>query len=155
MNLRIGDPMVVLQHQVHIVIDVSQIVHQSRYDRTWIDQETLLDQVDRGGAHSFKCALQSVSYVEEEGRGIVIVRIDGEPCDCISALLKSLQPSHGQRGLSKPCRALDHGQTLVRKLRGGIHEPWALDQPRTSRRNDLGGEELELFPAKHWACERG
>ena len=140
MDLRIGDPMVVLQHQVHIVIDVSQIVHQSRYDRTWIDQETLLDQVDRGGAHSFACALQSVSYVEEEGRGIVIVRIDGEPCDCISALLKSLQPRHGQRGLAKPCRALEHGQSLFRKLRGHAHEPWTLDQPGTSRRNHFGSE---------------
>ena len=29
---------------------VSQIIYQSRYDCTWIDQETLLDQVNRGRA---------------------------------------------------------------------------------------------------------
>ena len=128
-DVGIGDPMVILQEQIHLVIDVSQIIHQSRYDCAWIDQEALLDQVNRGRAHPFARVLQGVSQIEEEDRGLVIVGIDGEPRDCIAALLKSLQPSHRQRGLAEPCRPLDHGQTLFRKLRGGVHEPWTLDQP--------------------------
>ena len=147
--------MVILEEQVYLGVDVSQIIHQSRYDCAWIDQEALLDQVNRGRAHPLARALQGVSQIEEEGRRLVIISIDGQPCDCIAALLKSLQPSHRQRGLAEPCRALDHGQTLFRKLRGGVHEPWTLDQPRTTRRNDLGGEELLLFPAKHRTLARG
>src|SRR4051794_31370240 len=96
-----------------------------------------------------------MSQIEEEDRGLVIVGIDGEPRDWIAAPLKSSQPSHRQRGLAEPCRSLDHSQTLLRKPRGGVHEPWTLDQPRTTRWNDLGGKELLLFPAKHRALARG
>ena len=155
MNSRVGNAVIILQEQVHFVFDVSQIIHQSRYDCAGIDQEALLDQVNRGRAHPLARALQGVSQIEEEDRGLVIVGIDGEPRDCIAALLKSLQPSHRQRGLAEPCRALDHGQALFRKVRGGVHEPWTLDQPRTTRRNDLRGEELLLFPAKHRTLARG
>src|SRR5271170_3662271 len=36
MDLGIGDPMVILQEQIHLVIEVGQIIYQSRYNCAWI-----------------------------------------------------------------------------------------------------------------------
>src|SRR5215471_989636 len=94
--------MIVLQEQINLLIDVSQIVYQSGYDCARTDQDALTEQVNRWRAHPLTRALQSVAYIEEKGRRLVIVRIDGQPCDGIFALLKLLGPSRGQRGLAEP-----------------------------------------------------
>jgi hypothetical protein len=70
-----------------------------------------------------------VSDIEEKSRGLVIVRIDGQPRDGIPALLQPLDPGHSERGLAEACRGLEDGQSLSGKLRGYVQEPWALDQP--------------------------
>src|SRR6266404_95905 len=148
MNLGISEPVVILQDQVDLVINVRQVVHQRRDNRARIDQEALPDQVDRRRAYPLARALQGVSDIEEKGRGLVVVRIDGEPRDRIAALLQPLEPGHGQRGLAEPRRSLEDGQALCRKLSGKTYEPWTFNQPRASRRHDLGGEERKPFPAE-------
>src|SRR5277367_3801333 len=118
-----------------------------RYDCTWIDQEAFLDQVNRGGADPVARPLESVSYVEEKGGGLVIVSIDGQPRDCMPTLANSFHPCRGQRGLAESRWSRDDGELLPRKLRGHVEEPWTLDQPLASWGDDLGGEEIELLLA--------
>src|ERR1700723_1901456 len=127
MNVGIAEPMIVFQEQVDVVIDVSQIIYQMRYDRTWIDQEPLLDQVDRARADSIAGPLQGVSHIEKKGGRLVVVSIDGQPRDCMPTLSNSFYPCRGQRGLAEPRWSRNAGELLSRKLRGRVQKPWTLD----------------------------
>src|SRR5216684_4728944 len=93
--------------------------------------------------------------MEDEGCRLVVVRIDCQPPDGISALLKFLRPGRSQRRFAEPCRRLDHGQSLSGELGNHVEEPWTRDQPLASRRNELGREEFELLPVEDSALGRG
>jgi hypothetical protein len=93
MDLLVADSVVILQNQKYFVVDVRQVIDQSRQDCPRVDEGAFLNQVNRCLPHLFARSLQGVTRIEDKSRGLVIVRIDREPRDRISGLLQCLQPS--------------------------------------------------------------
>ena len=90
MDHRIGNPVIILQEQVHLVVDVGQVIDQRRYDRLRVDEKRFADQVDRVSSNPGRAALNSLHHVEEKAGRLVIVGINGQPRDRAPALSEPL-----------------------------------------------------------------
>src|SRR5438445_10171600 len=91
-----------------------------------------------------------MGYVEEKSYRLVVVGIEGEPCDGVPALPKFVRPGERERRLAEARSRLDHDELLLLQLSGHAKQPGAIDQPcRTAWRHDFGGEELRLFAGNH------
>src|SRR5437762_1713883 len=91
-----------------------------------------------------------MGYVEEKSCRLVVVGIEGEPCDRVPALPKFVRPGERERCLAEARSRLDHYKLLLLQLSGHAEQPGAIDQPRrTAWRHDFGGEELRLCAGDH------
>src|SRR5712671_5175855 len=107
MNSRVRDPVIVFQEQVRLVVNVGQVIDQARYNRLQIDQEGLIDQIERIRANSGHRALYRLRHIEEKAGRLVVIGIDRQPRDRSSTLAKPLTPGGGKRGLAESCGCLD------------------------------------------------
>ncbi|WP_197087454.1 hypothetical protein [Bradyrhizobium sp. LTSP857] len=93
MDARGADPVIVLEKQINVILDLRQIVDQARQDRCRVDQIVLEDQPNRAGADVRTGLVQGLRDVEQKPCGLVIVRIDCQPRNGITVLLERLDPS--------------------------------------------------------------
>src|SRR6266852_6110294 len=126
-------------------MDFGQLVYQRRYDRMRPDQGSLHDQAGCGVAEAVAGASQRLRHIEEEPCGLVVLGIEGKPCDPVTVLPEASRPSGRKGSLAEPCTRLDHRELLRLDLGDQAKQSGPLDQPRrASWGNDLGGKELRL-----------
>ena len=154
MDLLVADPMVIFQKQKYFVVYICQIIYQGRQYCSRVDEEAFLNQVNRRLPYFLARALYSVTHIEDKSRGLVIVRINGQPGDGISAVLQFLQPGRDEGGLPKPCWSFDDCEALSGELRGYGKQAGPRDQPLASGWNDLGRDEILPRSARNRAFQR-
>src|SRR5208283_1888451 len=135
-------PLIVVQEQIDLVVDIGQVVDQSRYDRLGPHKEDFIDQTDCGLTGAVADILQDMRRIKEKPCRFVVVVVKRKPGDRIPALLKSLCPSRRQASLAETSGRLDHGQPLDLDLIDEAEQTRSIDQPwRRSRRQYLRRED--------------
>jgi hypothetical protein len=82
MYFRMGYPVIIIQEQIDFIFAVGQLVDQSGNDRIYRHQEEKFgDLADGRFADAVAGAPQRMGYVEEKSCRLVVVGVDGKPCD--------------------------------------------------------------------------
>jgi hypothetical protein len=116
MDARLAEPMIILEKQVDLIVYLCQVVDQGRQDRRRVDQVVFEDQLDGPGACALTSVLQGLGHVEQKPRGLIVIRIDGDPRNGMAVLFELLCPSGGEGTLAEAGGRLDDAQSLGRKL---------------------------------------
>ena len=82
MNFRMNYPVIVIQEQIDFIFAVGQLVDQSGNDRIYRYQEEKFgDLADGRFADAIAAAPQRMGDVEEKSGRLVVVGVEGKPCD--------------------------------------------------------------------------
>jgi hypothetical protein len=89
-------------------------------------------------------------HIEEEPRRLVVIGVEGEPSDRLTALLKSFRPTDCEGSLTETRTCLDHGYLLRLDLRDQVQQPGPVNQARcATRQQNLGSDELCFTGGDH------
>src|ERR1700730_18372086 len=91
-----------------------------------------------------------MGQIEKKSRRFIVLCIEREPGDQISALLKSLRPTECKRRLAESHPGFDDRELLRLRLPNQIEQPGSFNVPGyQSRQPDLGPKKLWLRSRKH------